>query len=109
DFYRRNRLDMTDRITPANIEEARFQAGLTHAVENPGGALDAYPPVLGIAALRAHMKSNACKIGFKPHRFLDDAFDLGSMGSEFARQRPVTADIGRIDAQIHLCIRFHAR
>src|SRR5690606_23257160 len=99
DLDGRDRFSVAYRITAAYIEQTRIQAYCPHIAENLDGAFDAYTPVLRIAALGTDMKGDAGQICVKPRSFFNDAADIGQMGAEFARQRPVATDIGRIDAQ----------
>ena len=99
---------MPHRVAAAYVEQARCQSGATHVGKDLFCPLDAHAPILRVAALRAHVKGHARKVGSKGCRFCDDALDLGGMRAKLAGKRPIAADVGRVDAKVHFRVRLDA-
>jgi hypothetical protein len=107
-FDGRDRLHMAHGITAAHVEEPRCQPCEAHLPENPLGALYADPPVLRVAALRPHVEGHPCQVRFERRRFGDDPIDLRRLHPELARERPVAAHVGRLDADVQLRVGLDA-
>src|SRR5437016_1772568 len=84
DLDRRDRLDVPDRKPTADIEQARLQARLAHALEERSRLFQGDAPVLRVAALRTDVERYTGQVRAELGGQGDDLARVGGAGSEFA-------------------------
>ena len=99
---------MAHRITAADVQEPWCQSRQAHLPEHALGVLDADAPVFRVAALGADVEGNARQVRPELHRFGNNAVDIGTLDAELARERPVAADVRRLDPDVELGVGLDA-
>ncbi len=93
---------MAHGVAAAEVEQARVEPRLAHRREHLARALHAHAPVLRVQALRAHVEGDAGQVGLAVDGGGDELGNVVHVRAELARERPVAADVGRVDAQVEL-------